>query len=491
MWPIAGAAPPAPTVRTPVPPPAAEAPAGKRLGQVLATREGKIIAAAAGILLLLAIGWLSQSGRGNVKIAETPQVSSETPPTPPKPSQDVPVWPPSPSPGGGTAASDTDLKVVQFSANSTRVTAGQRARLNWSVRGASQVAITPSIGTVDATGSKDIVLQRTTEFVLTARKIDGTEVRETVTVEVAPSAPTPPAPPPSPPKPAQLEISFAAQPESVTAGQNALLRWSVPGADAVAIAPAIGRVPASGSVSVRPAQTTTYKLAARAGNGPIATGEVTVTVTQPVKEPVRPEITLFDAMPRTIQSGASTTLRWSLRNAVALSIAPLPGRVTQTTGQYSVTPESTTTYVLTAYSQDGSTATSATVVQVVPRQVQPPPQPPPQPRPQVTKSASAMIAVVHDHGGALSNTSVWPGCYGVLQVVNGMLRFTVAGTTDGRRDNLEVPVNELGEIKLNRVRIRNQPAFHIVVRGQHLNFVTTGMAATQAVSQLESAVAAR
>jgi hypothetical protein len=212
-----------------------------------------------------------------------------------------------------------------------------------------------------------------------------------------------------------------------------------------------------------------------------------VQVAQPVKEPVRPEIA-FDAAPNVIQFGGSTMLRWNLRNTVAASIAPGPGTLNRTTGQYSVSPATTTTYVLTARSQDGTTATAQTVVQVTapPR---PPAPAPPSPTP-TQGATSAMIAVVHDHGGAL-NTGVWPGCYGILQVMNGNLRFTVAGATDGRRDAFEVPVNQLGEIKLNKLRIRNQPAFHIVVRGQHLNFVTTGMAAGQAVNLLESAVSGR
>ena len=214
-------------------------------------------------------------------------------------------------------------------------------------------------------------------------------------------------------------------------------------------------------------------------------------MTQPVKETVRPEITLFDAMPRAVPQGGSTTLRWSIQNAAGASIAPAPGRLSQATGQLAVTPETTTTYVLTAHSKDGTTVTAQTTVQVMARAVQPvpPPQPPPQP-PQVTQRPSAMVAVVHDHGGVLT-TGVWPGCYGVLQVVNGHLRFTAAGSTDNRRDNFEVPVSQIGEIKLNRMPIRNQPAFHIAVGGKHMNFVTTGMAAAQAVGVLQAAVAAR
>ena len=467
------------------PPPQAPVQPAAPKGSLLASRQAKIIAAGAAALLLLAFGMIGQYGSSRSKIPELPRTTSDTPPAPPKPTQDVQVWPqPGPSsdtPGAGADA-PADLKVVQFSANARRVAAGQTARLNWSVQGAAQVSISPAVGAVEASGAKDVVVQRTTEFVLTARKADGAEVSQTVVVEVAPPSDSPKPPP----QPAPLQIAFEAQPQSLVAGQTAVLRWTVPGADAVAIVPGIGRVNSSGAMPVRPTQTTTYQLAARAGSGPVSTSETTVTVTQPVKEPVRPAVILFDAAPRVIQAGGAAVLRWSLSNAVGLTIAPGPGKLTQTTGQFSVTPETTTAYLLTAYSQDGTTATAQTTVVVQPRAVQPPP-PPPSP---ITQHGSPMIPVMHDHGGAL-NSAMWPACLGGLQVTNGMLVFTVVRTTDGRRDDFQVPVNQVGEIKMNRLPIRRQPAFHIVVRGQHLNFVPTGMGAPQAVSQLESAIAAK
>jgi hypothetical protein len=100
-----------------------------------------------------------------------------------------------------------------------------------------------------------------------------------------------------------------------------------------------------------------------------------------------------------------------------------------------------------------------------------------------------MIAVMHDHGGA--NASVWPSCYGMLQVVDGNLRFTVATTTDGRKDNFTVPANQVSEIKTNRLAIRNQPAFHVTINGQHYNFVPAGSSPNQAVAELQAAIQGR
>jgi hypothetical protein len=138
----------------------------------------------------------------------------------------------------------------------------------------------------------------------------------------------------------------------------------------------------------------------------------------------------------------------------------------------------TTTYTLTAKSKDGLTdSATATVVVVAP--TTPP-----------ARANTSMITVVHDHGGAL-NLSTWPSCYGALQVVNGILRYSVAGTVDGRTDAFQIPITQVQEVKVNAIRIKNQQAFHITVRGQHLNFVTTGMPAAQAVAELAATLSRR
>jgi hypothetical protein len=219
--------------------------------------------------------------------------------------------------------------------------------------------------------------------------------------------------------------------------------------------------------------------------------EVTVQV-QPIKTPpppppppqVKPEIT-FQATPPSITLGSSATLTWSLQNAVAATIAPQPGMLRQVSGRVQVTPTTTTTYVLTARSKDGLTDSASATVQVT--QASGPP-----PGPNGNQSGTpgrntSMITVVHDHGGAL-NAATWPSCYGALQVTDGVLRYSVAGTVDGRRDGFEVPIGQVSDVQMNRLRIKNQPAFHLIIRGQHMNFVATGMAAAQAVAELQAAL---
>jgi hypothetical protein len=230
----------------------------------------------------------------------------------------------------------------------------------------------------------------------------------------------------------------------------------------------------------------------------MGSGAVTVEVRSvsapPPAAPVTPVVSLM-ATPNTIAAGGSAVLIWSIQNAVAASISPAPGPLKQSAGQISVSPPSTTTYTLTARSQDGTVATATATVQVMaqrapvvtPVPVAPPPGPisvnPPGP---VTPGASSpLIPVIHDHGGF--NQYSWPNCSGALQVVNGVLRYTVTGTTDGRRDNFQVPVSEIREIKPNKLMIRKQPAFHVEIGKQHFNFVPMGMTAAQAAMELERA----
>jgi len=393
---------------------------------------------------------------------------------------EVTVWPPKPS--NDTAAA---LKIVEFDADAKRVQPGQTARLRWSVQGASHITVTPDIGDVDSTGSKDVVVQRTTRFELKATKLSGEEVHQTVTVEVG--TVTPPPPPPA----RRLEVAFDAQPDSVVLGQAARLRWAVPGADQVTITPTVGRVPATGSTVVKPTESTTYRLEAQ-GKNVTGSGEVTVQVQQPQKPPppqppqvpTKPEIS-FQATPPSVPLGSPATLTWSLQNAVAAAITPQPGTLRQTSGRVTVTPAVTTTYTLTARSKEGVTETATVTVQVTPPAGPPPPPPGPPAR-----TATAVITVMHDHAGAM-NAASWASCYGALQVINGTMRYAVTGSTDGRTDAFEVPVAQVQEVKLNRMRIRNQPAFHIAINGRHLNFVATGMAANQAVAELEATLPKR
>lgn len=82
---------------------------------------------------------------------------------------------------------------------------------------------------------------------------------------------------------------------------------------------------------------------------------------QPVYAPV---ISSFTANPSYIQPGAATTLSWTVNNANTVNISPTIGAVSSS-GSYTLTPGSTTTYVLSAANSSG-TVTASTTVTIAP-----------------------------------------------------------------------------------------------------------------------------
>jgi peptidoglycan-associated lipoprotein len=94
--------------------------------------------------------------------------------------------------------------------------------------------------------------------------------------------PTPP--PPSVPPPPAPTASLNANPTTVDRGQQVTLSWRTENATDVSIQPGVGKVDLSGSQSVTPTESTTYRLTA---NGPGGTQEATarVTVNQPPPPP--------------------------------------------------------------------------------------------------------------------------------------------------------------------------------------------------------------
>ena len=109
-----------------------------------------------------------------------------TPPPPPPPKQEQPKeLPPPPR-----------ATISSFTVEPTSIQRGQAATLRWSVSNATEVSISPGIGTVAASGSRQVFPSNTTTYQLDAKGPGGPDSR-TVTVNV--TAPPPP-PPPTPVK---------------------------------------------------------------------------------------------------------------------------------------------------------------------------------------------------------------------------------------------------------------------------------------------------
>ena len=149
--------------------------------------------------------------------------------------------------------------------------------------------------------------------------------------------------------------SFKASPATIQLGASTDLSWSVTNPRSLSISPGVGQITGT-SISVKPTATTTYTLTATTSKGSY-TAKVKVTVL-----PKPPTISSFTASATSIQSGASTTLKWATKGATSLSISPTPGTVKGSSAV--VNPASTTTYTLTASNAGGKTTATVTVTVV-------------------------------------------------------------------------------------------------------------------------------
>ena len=247
---------------------------------------------------------------------------------------------------GGTATDEVTVTVnelppaVEIVADPATVLSGETTTLTWTSSNAASCLIEPGIGTVETSGSTTVTLSETTTYTITATGPGGTATSVvTVTVFQPPTA------------------SLAADPETILLGASATLTWNTTGAESVSIDPGIGTVDANGSVSVSPADTTTYTITA-SGPGGTTTDTATIKVIWP------PTVTI-SADPDSILLGESATLSWSSTNADSCTIEPGIG-VVATSGSMTVSPTATTTYTITATGSGGTATAQATVTVTYP-----------------------------------------------------------------------------------------------------------------------------
>jgi hypothetical protein len=231
-------------------------------------------------------------------------------------------------------------QILFFLADPKQITAGQAVTLSWKTLNADTVNIT-GFGNVAVNGSLPVSPTQTTTYTLTARNSVNEETSSVVvSVTGVPAGPS--------------LTGCTATPSTISAGQSSTLAWTSVNAENVVITPGIGQVPNSGTVSVKPAETTTYTVRATGGGQP-ATCNITVTVGSAAV----PVIASFTATPASINAGQSSTLQWSVQNADSVTITTL-GTV-QSSGTRSVSPTVTTVYTLTATNASGTATRTATV----------------------------------------------------------------------------------------------------------------------------------
>lgn len=228
-----------------------------------------------------------------------------------------------------------------FEINPTMIVAGEQATLQWDVRGAStSISISPGIGNVSSSGTRAVSPGSTTTYTLEASNMGGS-ARSAATLTVT-------GPPPA-------IDNFSFNPDTIYAGQNAILSWAVSNATSVSIDPDIGSVTPSGTKEVSPRETTTYTLTASNDVGN-STRSATLTVNM-TRAPI---ISVFSANPPAVGSGQPATLTWEVIGANSISINQGIGGVASK-GSIQITPTTTTTYTLTADNAYTTTKKSVTV----------------------------------------------------------------------------------------------------------------------------------
>jgi hypothetical protein len=169
---------------------------------------------------------------------------------------------------GGTNTSQTTVTVstgpaVTFSVNPDHINAGQSTTLTWNAAGATSVTINNGVGPQSANGSTNVSPSETTTYTLTAVGPGGTSTAQaTVFVTLPPL------------------VSLTADKGSINPGESVTIFWFAVGAETASIDQGIGNVPTTGSRSVSPRQTTTYRLTAVNAAG-TSTTTLTITVISP------------------------------------------------------------------------------------------------------------------------------------------------------------------------------------------------------------------
>lgn len=122
-----------------------------------------------------------------------------------------PVTPPPPAEAPKPAP--VKPSISRFDAEPSTIERGQSATLSWAVSGeATDITITPGVGTVAASGSRAVYPSNTQTYTLTATGPGGTDTR---TVSVNVQAPAPPPPPPAPKPQVSISEMLASQVQDI------------------------------------------------------------------------------------------------------------------------------------------------------------------------------------------------------------------------------------------------------------------------------------
>ncbi len=224
----------------------------------------------------------------------------------------------------GTVASEVTVTLTteripiisDFTVSPTQIVQGESATLSWKIEGADTVDIDQGIGRVSAEDSVTVSPDEDTVYTVLAQNESGSATATaTLTVAAAPTI-----------------SSFTANPSTINSGDAVQLSWTSTGGRSAVIEPGTLTVNPSGSVTLRPRETTTYTLTVT-GDGGSSDAETTVTVEGPARLALNTESVPFDDQAVTLQIRLSASnnqaFSWRVANKPDwLTTNPESGQVT-------------------------------------------------------------------------------------------------------------------------------------------------------------------
>ena len=257
-------------------------------------------------------------------------------------------------------------KVTKFTRSASQVGAGTAVTFTWTVTGASTVTFDGK--TVNASGSRSVIPEKTRVYVLVATNSAGESVRRVLAVGVD----EPPPPPPTEPggggttDPGQVApvptLRVTLSPTRIPFGGSSRLKVSTKNATQLRINGRARTLNSRGEYTqtLRPEGTTAYRITV-AGPG----GSRQVTRTLIVEAEVPDPTAVLTASSTDILSGDSVILTYRTTNAVGRSLngVSLPSAA----GTVTRSPSTGTRYRLLAINKDGDRASDSVFVQVRPR----------------------------------------------------------------------------------------------------------------------------
>lgn len=203
---------------------------------------------------------------------------------------------------------------------------GGNVVFDWSVKNATAVSISPTIGAVSLVGNQTINVTQSAKYVLTAVDATGEQISCEAPVAVADPVPV---------FSCANNVTFTASDRSLTRGQSSVLTWNTTDADSVKIS-GINATALTGSQSVSPTNDTTYTLTATKGSETISC-PLSISVTSGGggggggSVSPRCELTISD---NSIKSGEQITIKWDTSNATEVTLTDDKGKELFTTDDY-------------------------------------------------------------------------------------------------------------------------------------------------------------